>query len=650
VLFRATFGRRALVYTTVSNSPGYVGLYAGASNGPTQGMAAMTWNPTVHWYNTTVPFKYQWLDFMVNSTTNATTTVDLNYPPGGTVWPQLAPYALNTWELQLGPNGVRINSTLDGFYRVEFTRLLTDLLSIAASPVAATPGWTILPDVDILPLADRTVIFSNYTASVPCSVGYVQLNVSFLTAGSITAIAIDGTTQILTSNSLSTPLQLKSGQWNNITLVSSMDGVYNVWIWRDLPDTSVFIIGAYDIESVLTPITVLTPVWTPGTYVYTITVPYGTASLSVNTSSISGHPEYLSITGNADPFGLNFQAWNDITVNNTVDGIFRIIVLWAPPDIKGVAVYTSLDTKALIYSTVSIPAHKGVYSGFASGGPTQGTAGSPWAPTTHWYSIGPIPFKYASVIFMINATTNGTSEVDFWNPPPTVVFPQWNPPSWTALPLIIGVTEAHLNSTLDGRYRFQIERLPTDLIQIDVNPLQATVGMPVLPCVLGPSFSRSEILSYSAIVSLGVGSVQLNVTFLTPGSARIIGTTGVIYPLVNSVWSGTIPLWPRWNNLTLVSDLDGNYTVAFYRELPDTGNFTIFAYDAEGVPTFIPMTITAGTYLYPIVVPYGTQELSVSAVSLSGHPEYLSLPYGGEPFTLAFQAWNDVTLNNTKVR
>jgi hypothetical protein len=62
------------------------------------------------------------------------------------------------------------------------------------------------------------------------------------------------------------------------------------------------------------------------------------------------------------------------------------------------------------------------------------------------------------------------------------------------------------------------------------------------------------------------------------------------------------------------------------------------------------MTITAGTYLYPIVVPYGTQELSVSAVSLSGHPEYLSLPYGGEPFTLAFQAWNDVTLNNTKVR
>jgi hypothetical protein len=206
------------------------------------------------------------------------------------------------------------------FYNFQIVRLQLDIIEIAAVPLPATPGWTDLPAVVFAPTYRRDVLIP-YTSELFCSVAAIQLNITFLTVGSLYAVGPDGTIYPLVSGVLSSPIALLSGVNSSITLVSAQDGNYSLSVFRDTPDTDNITLIAYNVAATPTPLPIsnLIPSFTPGTYTYTLIVPYGTEYFSVNGVSLSGSG-VITTTGSGDLFPLLFQGWNDVFLNNTKDG------------------------------------------------------------------------------------------------------------------------------------------------------------------------------------------------------------------------------------------------------------------------------------------------------------------------------------------
>ena len=181
-------------------------------------------------------------------------------------------------------------------------------------------------------------------------------------------------------------------------------------------------------------------------------------------------------------------------------------------------------------------------------------------------------------------------------------------------PLSVGLNYFELNSTLDGYYRFTLERLPQDVTAFALLPVAATPDFVPLPLIqLAPLF-QADTLHYTLSVPAVAAQLQLLATFPTVGSLQLTqsvdagtatpvsGTAALALPLA------VLPFAPLRSWFVVDSTQDGRYSVDVIRAQFDTQNPLLQSYDQHGVAsgplTLVPPFAT-GIWLYNATMPYG---------------------------------------------
>jgi hypothetical protein len=308
---------------------------------------------------------------------------------------------------------------------------------------------------------------------------------------------------------------------------------------------------------------------------------------------------------------------NFLTLNNSLDGFYFIRIVFAGADVLGVEVQSTYDRRLLIYSPLNIPdALYTPYVGRSSGG-TFGATAKVFDRYIRRYEVI-VPFIYTSVFFLANSTTNATVAFDVNYPlPPFQIWRAYAPFVKFQWSLAVGGNSLHMNSTKDGLYDFTILRLPADFRNLTLLPLAATAGAPLPTITLEPAFAKG-VLSYSAVVPLVVGAVQLQAFFDTIGTATAYGANAQTASLVDGVASVAFPLLPASLNQFQIDSLqDGVYYLNVTRLPADIQGLNITALDGNNIPTetsLVPL-FTDGQYNYTVTVP--CQYCSALARSIS---------------------------------
>ena len=190
--------------------------------------------------------------------------------------------------LSVGLNHFELNSTLDGYYRFTLERLPQDVTALALLPVAATPQFTPLPAIALLPPFQPDVL--HYTLSVPAVVAQLQLLTDFATADSLLlSQSVDGGTVSPVSGAVGGALPLAALPFAPLrtwfVLDSTQDGRYSVDVERLVFDTSAPLLQSYDAHGVSSGALTLVPPFATGIWQYNATMPYGAAKVSLSATS-----------------------------------------------------------------------------------------------------------------------------------------------------------------------------------------------------------------------------------------------------------------------------------------------------------------------------------------------------------------------------
>ena len=243
------------------------------------------------------------------------------------------------------------------------------------------------------------------------------------------------------------------------------------------------------------------------------------------------------------------------------------------------------------------PLPQAAWSGRATGG-TAGSVGLPWAPTTRAYGPIALPYRYSNVTLWATFATAGTVSVRRSGAEPAdplldaaaaVLLSGAGAGAGRQFPLSVGLNHFELNSTLDGYYRFTLERLAQDVTAVALLPVAATPQFTPLPAIaLQPPF-QPDVLHYTLSVPAVVAQLQLLTDFATAGSLLLTQSVdgGTVSPVSGAVGGAlplaALPFAPLRTWFVLDSTQDGRYSVDVERLVFDTLAPLLQSYDAHGV-------------------------------------------------------------------
>lgn len=182
-----------------------------------------------------------------------------------------------------------------------------------------------------------------------------------------------------------------------------------------------------------------------------------------------------------------------------------------------------------------------------------------------------------------------------------------------------------LSSKADGNYRFELTRLPPDILNVTVRLLDVyAVVHSDVAAWFGPlPWGYGQVGPYNLTVPFTFQNVSFNVSFRTPGSIRLDSTqlggaaAGVL--LITGNDSPFLQLRVGWNQLHVASTQDGNVTYNIFRQPPDLLSIHLFGVyqDVDGTKAWLPAlpspTFVSGSFL-PLHISLPWQQ---SAVSIS---------------------------------
>ena len=131
--------RQVTLLSSPGCAQGSTSVYAGAQSGATLGSQALSWSAPQRFYSLLVPYIMQQIDFRVEvGGLNNAVTVEQR-PSAARAYTLQQPSL--QFQLAPGSNDFSLNSTLDGYYALQFVRAQPDLQDLRVQPVTASTGF-----------------------------------------------------------------------------------------------------------------------------------------------------------------------------------------------------------------------------------------------------------------------------------------------------------------------------------------------------------------------------------------------------------------------------------------------------------------------------------------------------------------------------
>lgn len=563
-----------------------------------------------------------------------------------------------------GPQMFRINSSTDGMFYFNLTRLAPDVRSIVLTGRSTTaqvyPTSYLAPNATFIPGA-----FLSYTVSVWYIAHFISASVQYTYGGTVSAGMAHAQTDLgltlpLTGANTASPLPLQMGPLNVLTIYSLRDGNYTITVIREAPDVQLIEMWG-NLLSDETPIALsstITPApFQPGQLLYDSLIPARVhrvafritfltpASVTVDRNGVAGSvTDHVWVSAQPTSLAdLNFTVVGGsygaaFFIRSIRDGNYTVNVTRSSADLVSVVLNSwggvgdIVKFAPLVYSRPFV------------------------AKSFEQYVTVTVPFVQDSVTVFADFTLQDS--VTYWLEGDSPSAPVTRIVDSPMIPLTPGVDNLlYVNSTLDGQYVFNITRRIPDVTDIVFSafPWTNSMGLPSSPLTLVPPFDAADgavlnpsfgvpapfIHNYTAYVNYILGFVSIQAFFGLPGTvtidnssmpvtqaqlARALGVT--VLPNTTLPLSGdsspVFQLQVGPNPIHVVSTADGNYSMWVVRAQPDmlATSLLLRPVSLHGHPPAIVMkpAFQSHLYEYDIVVPFGTIGFHVHAMLTSGSP------------------------------
>lgn len=500
--------------------------------------------------------------------------------------------------LPIGSHMFLLNSSLDGQYVVNITRLPPDLTTLALRGLSTTDQmW----DMSAMMLEQKAVAFVpgvtvGYNVTVPYIASRVDFYSVFGVAGSISTYVLEPPNPVsraasatlgVFSDQWSTPQQLSVG-WNTLILDSTRDGIYTVHVYRMPPDINTLTIRGNSDTGLITNFTLdgplppqsplgLVPVFTPGLFPSALTVSFIVHRLyfratykTANTLSMhTGDPyNQIPVLNGVETAAMTLaeDATAVATFVHSLDGNYTISVYRQKPVLTGVTLQVQIDhdvtVNILTTPLIFVP---GVYE--------MSTQKLPYGCERLMLYLG-VGSGAGALFVRINALG------------PVAITGSSGPHQ-----LDVGVNAFRVFSVLDGTYTFSIERDVPDVQSITLNGFSTSDQIYPVTKQVVPNYTPG-------LYALPAGfllTVPYIVQFMTVRTVFRIGPltwslntaanlgSAILSPMENRTDSVRFYLPVQTNLLQVRSAEDGIYSTKVTRSPPDVRELRLLGRTDEGV-------------------------------------------------------------------
>ena len=527
-------------------------------------------------------------------------------------------------ELAIGPNIFTVDSTLDGLYTFNVTRLGSDLALTSVNAFSDAAGLSSAL-FDLVPLlnhdpTDMNVV-SVQSATVAFGVYSIRVKALFSVVGSVTLGIAGQTSYPLTNGVVSPPFVLCASDTasciDTVWLNSTADGARLLRITRSAPDITgldvrgrSLLIGAAALS--LAPSLLPAP-FSASQRSYTLSGPYYVARIGVrlnfSTSSTAsliidgGAPTALTTAVYTPSALLSTTAANVFLIESTLDGNYTLTISRASPHV------TALDVRRV-----------------EIGGAWIATPVALTPPFSSSMYLMNLSVTFLTTNVTVNATFGGggtlTAACDSTADPPLSLGS--GIPS-AAFPLLVGVNVLSLVSTLDGTRLIYVYRAAADFtaLSLQTTTVLSPSTSPLVDSLLSPPLSLLDH-TYTLTLPYWHASLSALPTYATASSVTVQMDSGSLDSVSSGGASPSYPLSvaPATHVLTIASSLDGSFVITVTRAAPHITVLAVRRVEIGGAVVATPVALSppfaSSDYAYELHVTFLTTDLTVEATLAGG--------------------------------